>query len=189
MTRARRFLLALVGLLPCSLPAKDTDVLWQALAAGNHIAIMRHAIAPGTGDPENFKLGDCATQRNLSAEGRAQARRIGEAFREHEVAVSAVLASEWCRCQDTAREMNLGVVKPVSFLNSFFGEREFAEERTSALRQFITDWRGGDSLVIVTHQVNIKALIGEPTDSGEIIVLEPGANGHFDVLGSINGEQ
>jgi broad specificity phosphatase PhoE len=80
----------------------DDATLWRALASKGHFALLRHAIAPGTGDPPGFTLGDCDTQRNLSAEGRAQAERIGARLRENGIAAARVLSSQWCRCLDTA---------------------------------------------------------------------------------------
>jgi hypothetical protein len=104
-------------------PAGATEAAWQALRGGGVVALMRHARAPGVGDPPGFRLEDCATQRNLSAEGRDQARRIGEAFRAQGVAVARVLSSRWCRALDTAR-LAFGTVEPFPPLDSFFSERE-----------------------------------------------------------------
>src|SRR5512134_1262540 len=103
MWRAASMLMLTVVLAPMlALAAEDTKRVWQALRAGGHIALLRHAAAPGVGDPPGFRLEDCGTQRNLSAEGRAQARRIGEALRRRGVEVDAVYSSEWCRCLQTA---------------------------------------------------------------------------------------
>lgn len=100
--------------------ASSSDT-WSLLQQGDrgYVVMMRHALAPGTGDPPNFRLEDCSTQRNLSAQGRAQARRIGEAFRRRGIKVARVLSSQWCRCLETARLMNLGAVEPFAPLNSF----------------------------------------------------------------------
>ena len=108
-----RLLLACLGLLlPIAAACAETDeaALWAALREGGHVALMRHAIAPGVGDPAGFRLDDCTTQRKLSAQGRAQARAIGERFRANGIATAAVFSSQWCRCLDTARELALGEV-------------------------------------------------------------------------------
>lgn len=100
--------------------------LWQRPAQADeetYVVLLRHAIAPGTGDPENFQLDDCSTQRNLSEEGRQQAIAIGKAFQSRNVPVKAVLSSQWCRCLETAELMNVGPVEPFSALNSFFRDR------------------------------------------------------------------
>src|SRR3546814_19163678 len=109
-----RFLAALVLLCSVGRPAgaaETEEALWAALKQGGHVAIMRHATAPGFGDPEGFRLNDCSTQRNLSDAGRAQARRIGDAIRAHGVTIGRVLSSRWCRCLETAALLGLGPVE------------------------------------------------------------------------------
>ncbi len=106
----RVLLLAAVGWLPATgaLPADPSEELRQAFEAPGTVAIMRHAIAPGTGDPSGFDIGDCSTQRNLDDRGRKQARKVGQAFRAAGIAVDRVLTSQWCRCRETARLLELG---------------------------------------------------------------------------------
>ncbi|WP_290788267.1 histidine phosphatase family protein [Halomonas sp.] len=157
--------------------ADDEAAAWQALSEGGHVALMRHSLAPGIGDPAGFEREDCTTQRNLSAGGRAQARAIGERFRENGVEASAVHASRWCRALETARLLGLGEVVPTPALDSFFRNRGEAEERTRAVHALIRDWDGGGALVLVTHQVNITALVGGGVGSGEIIVVRPREEG------------
>jgi phosphohistidine phosphatase SixA len=180
-------LLAVLILLPRAgeLGAQESDPIWTALAAGGHIAIMRHAVAPGTGDPPNFTLGDCTTQRNLSDGGRRQAVATGEAFRRRGVAVGRVLTSRWCRCRETAELLKLGPVEPYPVLDSFFGSRERGPGQTAALRAFVGESFDGPSMVLVTHQVNITALTDVFPASGEIVVIKPLGDGNFRVLGSI----
>lgn len=151
----------------------DEAAAWRALSQGGHVALMRHALAPGTGDPPGFQLDACDSQRNLSAQGREQARRIGERFREQEVNVTAVLASRWCRALDTARLLGLGEVVPTPALDSFFRDRGEAEDSTRAARRLIHEWDRKGTLVLVTHQVNISALVGGGVGSGEIVVVRP----------------
>jgi len=170
-----RFLLACLGLLlPIAGACAETGeaALWAALREGGHVALMRHAIAPGVGDPAGFRLDDCTTQRKLSAQGRAQARAIGERFRANGITTAAVFSSQWCRCLDTARELALGEVVAFPGLNSFFADRGEEARHTAAVRALIGERaRSPLPLVLVTHQVNITALTGVFPASGEIIVL------------------
>ncbi|MDI5891058.1 histidine phosphatase family protein [Halomonas rhizosphaerae] len=185
---SRRALLVLALLLPgliglvsprqADAQARQGDAAaWQALAQGGHVALMRHALAPGIGDPGGFALDDCTTQRNLSGEGREQARQIGERFREQGIEVAAVHASRWCRALETAELLGLGEVFPTPALDSFFRDRGEADDRTRAARALIRDWDGEGTLVLVTHQVNITALVGGGVGSGEIVVVRPRREG------------
>ncbi|MGF1512980.1 MAG: histidine phosphatase family protein [Elainellaceae cyanobacterium] len=151
----------------------EADIWSQLREADTHYyVLMRHAIAPGTGDPPGFEIGDCSTQRNLSEEGRAQARRTGEAFREKNIAVQQVLSSEWCRCLDTAVQLDLGAVESFPPLNSFFENRARGPEQTERLREFMLDHQGAQQVtVMVTHFVNISAIAGSGVSSGEMVVI------------------
>lgn len=174
----RPLLLVLALLLPLLPTAAHADAsaqeaaLWAALREGGHVALMRHALAPGTGDPPGFRVDDCTTQRNLSAAGRAQARAIGARFRANGIAAAVVFSSQWCRCLDTARALSLGEVKPHPALNSFFTSRGEEADQTRAARALIAEQsEAGTPLVLVTHQVNITALTGVFPASGELIVM------------------
>jgi broad specificity phosphatase PhoE len=134
------------------------------------VALMRHALAPGTGDPAAFSLEDCSTQRNLDARGRAQARRTGAALREAGVRFDAIWSSQWCRSRDTATLMGLGPVEEQPPLNSFFAGRGDRVAQTAATRELIAAMPADARLLLVTHQVNITALTGRGVASGEIIV-------------------
>ncbi|MEQ9259951.1 MAG: histidine phosphatase family protein [Roseovarius sp.] len=173
-----RLLALLFMLLPAAALAND----WEALDQPGAFAIMRHAYAPGASDPSNFQLEDCATQRNLSDEGRAQARRIGAAFRERGITFEAVYSSQWCRCRETAELLGLGPVKDAPAFNSFFADFSLQEARTSEARAFIEATSG--RRMIVTHQVNISALTGRSTRSGEVLVIRM-EDGKAVVLGAI----
>lgn len=129
-------LVLVVGWALISAPgAKADDArLWAALADGSAFAMMRHALAPGTGDPANFQLDDCATQRNLSEEGRRQAREIGERFRANGIADAQVVSSQWCRCRDTAELLGFPGWEDLPALNSFFRSRDRAEAQTQAVK-------------------------------------------------------
>jgi phosphohistidine phosphatase SixA len=145
---------------------------WEPLRAGGMVVLIRHALAPGTGDPLGFVLEDCATQRNLSDEGRAQAARLGEAFQANRVAVGRVLSSGWCRCVETAA-LAFGAVEVWPPLHSFFADHGTAPSQTTETRAAVATWTGPGTLVMVTHQVNITALTGIVPGSGEVILLMP----------------
>ncbi|MCR9124750.1 MAG: histidine phosphatase family protein [Rhodobacteraceae bacterium] len=155
---------------------------WDALRQPGAIAIMRHALAPGTGDPARFDVDDCATQRNLDDRGRAQARAIGDALRERDIAFDAVLTSQWCRCRDTARLLDIGAVRAAPALNSFFGDFSTRDVQTRDTLALIDATPG--RIMLVTHQVNISALTGRGTRSGQILVIRRTGDG-VEVLGDI----
>ncbi len=113
--------------------------MWSHLQQAEHhyFILIRHALAPGTGDPENFQLDDCATQRNLSVAGREQARRLGDALKQRGIAVKQVLSSQWCRCLETAELMAVGEVEPFPALNSFFRDRATEPTQTAQVRDFM----------------------------------------------------
>jgi phosphohistidine phosphatase SixA len=132
---------------------------------------MRHADAPGIGDPAGFRLEDCSTQRNLSEDGRRQARAIGDRFRRQGIREAPVYSSRWCRSLETARLLGLGEVTPHPGLDSFFRDAEQEERRTAEAKELIRRLRGGASAVLVTPQVNIPALPGVFPREGEIVVV------------------
>lgn len=179
-------LLAVVGcLLFTSISASAADDLWAAIRDGRAVAIMRHAIAPGGGDPSNFKLRDCKTQRNLSEEGRKQSRQIGENFKANRITEADVFSSQWCRCLDTARLLSLGQIEELPALNSFFQARERGPSQTEALKTFLLERQSNSPLLLVTHQVNITALTNVFPQSGEIVVFEMDEVGQVTVLGTL----
>ncbi|MEO1206717.1 MAG: histidine phosphatase family protein [Pseudomonadota bacterium] len=169
--------------------ANDDAALWDRLRRGEVFVMMRHALAPGTGDPANFDVNDCSTQRNLSERGRGQAREIGDLFRANGIGSAQVVSSAWCRCQDTASELKLGPVETLDALNSFFENRDQAGPQTAALEAWLTARRANPTetapLVLVTHQVNISGLVGSFTRSGEMVFIEQRADGGFAAVGSI----
>jgi broad specificity phosphatase PhoE len=176
-------LFVLCFFLPVIASAQATqDIAWTQLRQGLAVALIRHAIAPGLGDPPGFRIGDCTTQRNLSQEGRDQARRIGEFFLEKGVKETSVYSSQWCRCLETARLLALGPVKELPALNSFFEDRSTEESQTKQLRKFIMSLPADKPVIMVTHQVNITALTGIVPSSGEIIILQLTKDGQGKVL-------
>ena len=153
--------------------AATDDAAWSSLGEGKAVAIMRHALAPGFSDPAGFSLADCQTQRNLSEEGRAQARNIGDLFRSKGIESAQVLSSEWCRCMETARLLEIGDTAPLPALNSFFEDRSASEGQTQDLKNQLRGWLASPDqpIVLVTHQVNIRALTQSPASSGEILII------------------
>lgn len=165
--------------------AADSTALWDALRSDGHLALLRHAIAPGTGDPSTFVLDDCSTQRNLSDAGRYQAIRIGESFRANGIATADVYSSQWCRCRETAEHLGLGLVEELPILNSFFRHPEGGDAQTRALRKWLAGQSLDRPLVLVTHQVNITALTGIYPASGELVIIRLSDDGNITVVGSI----
>jgi phosphohistidine phosphatase SixA len=131
--------------------ARADEAVWRSLRDGGHVILIRHAIAPGTGDPAGFVLKDCATQRNLSAEGRAQARRIGVMLAARKVPIDRVLSSRWCRALETARLMDLRPVEPFAALDSFFDDPTQGPDKTAAVKSFLQAL-GDQTIVMVTHR-------------------------------------
>lgn len=163
--------------------------LWSALRGGGHVVMIRHAITEsGIGDPQGFKQGDCSTQRNLSARGREDAKRMGEAFRTRNIPISEVYSSRWCRCLDTAR-IAFGKAKPTTMLDSMFNDREKPqEEKIREVFSAVANWseKGEKSnLVLVTHNQNILELTGVSTSSGEMVLVKLDGPNKFKVVGRI----
>lgn len=185
--RLRALLIPMLLLLLASRPgfAQDAEAAWAALRQGGHVALVRHALAPGTGDPATFRLDDCATQRNLSPAGRAQAKAIGANLRWHGVGVDGVYSSQWCRCLETARLMGLGEVIALPALNSFFTEPEREPRQMGELRAWLAEQPRASAILLVTHQVVITALTGIVPASGEIVVARALAGGGLELVGRI----
>lgn len=146
-------------------------VAWQALRDGEAILILRHALAPGTGDPANFTLNDCSTQRNLNETGREQARSWKPFLAEHGIEQARVFTSQWCRTRDTATEMGVGAVSDMPSLNSFFQNRGDRLAQTRETVEQVNALGPGLPVVLVSHQVNITALAGIYPSSNEGVIL------------------
>jgi broad specificity phosphatase PhoE len=179
-------------------------MLWAALSAGaesegagtlaelvkpGHVLMLRHAVAPGFGDPAEFKLGDCTTQRNLDGVGRKQARLLGERLRAAGIRVAKVYSSQWCRCLETARLLDLGDVEPRPALNSFFGRPEQREARLAAVRELLAGLpNDGGPVVLVTHQVTVSGITGRGVASGGGYILRLDGTGKPPVVGALSVE-
>jgi phosphohistidine phosphatase SixA len=152
-----------------------------------YVVLLRHAqTVPGTGDPPGFELDDCTTQRNLSQEGREQAVRIGRAFRDRKIPIQRVLSSQYCRCLDTARLLNLGNVQPSPMLNSIFEDRTTATQQNKQVRQEIFNHRNTPGVIVmVSHFANIGEISGISPESGEAVVVKADRQGNLEVMGEI----
>jgi broad specificity phosphatase PhoE len=176
MAGSRCALLAAALLVLASPVLADETDAWAALRAGGHVALMRHASTePGLGDPPGYRLDDCRTQRNLSAQGREEAKRIGERLRTEGVKVEKVYTSPWCRCRDTATQA-FGTAEDWDALSSFFDDRSREPRLTERVKNRIGTYstkRPKGTVVMVTHHVNIAALTGHAVGNGEIVVVRP----------------
>ena len=178
-------LFALVALPACDARAANTMPPGE-LAKPGRVLMLRHAHAPGTGDPPDFRLGDCATQRNLDAAGRAQAKALGETLRQAGITRARVYSSQWCRCLETARLLQLGHVDMLPALNSFYGREQERESRLAALRGFLAQLPAdGMPVVLVTHQVTITAFTDAGTPSGGGSLFQLNSSGSPRWLGAI----
>ena len=157
----------------------------ENLKVGGKLIFIRHAYAPGGGDPENFNIYDCSTQRNLSESGRIQSRKIGNFFKENKIKIENVYSSEWCRCKETA-SLAFKNFKTKSFLNSFFSSK-FAQNKNSQMRdfqKFLLDWDEKTNLIFVTHYVVISEILDYPSSSGEIVI----SNKNFKIIDTLEIE-
>ena len=174
---ARSVLLALTLLASVLSHASD---LSDALRSSEYVLLIRHAYAPGVGDPANFTLADCKSQRNLNDEGRNQALRIGTWLKQQGVASAQVYASPWCRCKDTAELMKFDGFKLEASLASFFNDMSKAKESNTKLQHFIAErikTKGQQALILVTHHVNIYEYTGENIGSGDMVLVKVNAKG------------
>jgi len=176
----------IIGAAWSSAQAQESESLWSALRKPDHFVIMRHALAPGTGDPSNFQLDDCSTQRNLSDAGRRQARRTGEAFRENGIKTAKVYSSQWCRCLETARLLGFGEVTPLPSLNSFFRNRSEGPEQIAQLKNELAEMDLSQPVILVTHQVNVTGFTDVFPSSGEMVVMRRTPENTFEVLGTLD---
>ncbi len=179
------FLAAILLFALNSASAEQSDLIAR-MKAGGHILMIRHALAPGNGDPSDFQLGDCTTQRNLDDRGRMQSRDMGRWLRTNGIKSARVYSSQWCRCLETAALMAMGTVTELAGLNSFYELPLNRESNLNALNKFISRQPGyGELIIMVTHYVTIAAITGETIASGEGVLLELRENAPYRVVGSL----
>jgi phosphohistidine phosphatase SixA len=160
-----------------TLIANSNDDLQILLSEGGKLIFIRHAYAPGRGDPNNFDLSNCASQRNLNQKGINQAKIINKFFFKNHIDNNLVLSSEWCRCKQTAKYA-FKKYKTKSFLNSFFSEK-FSHNKAKQikeLKEFIKKWNGKGNLIFVTHHVVISEVLNLSASSGEIVIADKDFN-------------
>ena len=168
--------------LTTSIKADFNKKLINTLEDGGKLIFIRHAYAPGNGDPDNFTLDDCSTQRNLNDEGRKQARYIGNFFKENNIKIDKVLSSEWCRCKETAK-IAFKEFYTNSFLNSFYSAKyaNNKNKQIKALNEYIKKFKSNKNLILVTHYVLISEVLDYAPSSGEIVVSDK----NFNIIGNI----
>ncbi len=159
------------------------DKVIETLKEGDKLIFIRHALAPGNGDPENFELQNCSTQRNLNEIGIQQSKKIGLIFKKNEIKIDNIYSSEWCRCKDTAKHA-FDEFETFDALNSFYDIRFAANEdkQIKDFYEFIDSIDSKNNIVFVTHYVVIGAILNIGTSSGEIVVTDKNLN----IIGSID---
>jgi phosphohistidine phosphatase SixA len=168
-------------------PAKGLAI-WDQLQGSNpkgYVLLMRHALAPGVGDPPNLKVGDCSTQRNLNEEGRTQAREMGQWLQRREIKILRVETSRWCRANETAKLLNIGTVRPNKNLDSLFQETNLnSHSQTANIKKRIINHRNTRGLLVfVGHFVNFQAVAQTSLDSGEGVLVRATSTGEIKILG------
>ena len=168
--------------LTTSIKADLDKKLMNQLKDGGNLIFIRHAYAPGSGDPNNFNLDDCTTQRNLNKDGRKQAQYIGEFFIKNKIKIDKVLSSEWCRCKETAK-IAFKNFSTISFLNSFYSSKyvKNKDKQIRALNGYLKNFGSKQNLILVTHYVLISEVLNYGPSSGEIVVSDR----NFNIIGSI----
>jgi len=180
--RLINFILVIFLILTNGIKADTETEILQNLKNGGNLIFIRHAYAPGGGDPENFEINDCSTQRNLNDRGRLQSKEIGNFFIKEKIPVDQVLSSEWCRCKETSEIAFLNF-ETKYFLNSFFSEkfRKNKSQQMKKLKNFTNNWKSDKNLILVTHYVVILEALNYAPSSGEIVVSDK----NFNLLGTI----
>ena len=172
--------LLFIGLLNFTNHAFSDEKILKYLKEGKKLIFIRHAIAPGNGDPDNFNIKDCSTQRNLDSNGIEQSKKIGLFFKNNNIKIDKILSSEWCRCKDTANYA-FGNFQTFDALNSFYDER-FADNETKQikdLKQYVKNWDSDKNLIFVTHYVVISSILSTASSSGELVISDK----HFGIIG------
>ena len=168
-----KFLLILFISINTSIKADSKKIIIDELQQGGQLIFIRHAYAPGGGDPDNFNIKDCNTQRNLNEMGKIQSKKIGNFFKENNILLENIYSSEWCRCKETAL-IAFNNFEKKSFLNSFYSKK-FAQNKNNQIRElkkFIKNWNRKQNLVFVTHYVVISEILNYASSSGEIVITD-----------------
>ena len=170
-------------ILTNEIKADSNNQILIDIQKGGNLIFIRHAYAPGNGDPDNFDINDCSTQRNLSDSGKVQSKKIGKFFEENNILVDLVISSEWCRCKETAL-IAFNNFKTKNFLNSFYSAKFEKNKKLQMknLKKYVDNLNDDKNLVLITHFVVISSILNIASSSGEIIVSDK----NFNIIGSIN---
>jgi phosphohistidine phosphatase SixA len=171
-----------VGLIATLMTMPAMADLAKDLRDGQHVLLMRHADAPGYGDPQGYQLDKCSTQRNLGELGKKQSQLIGQWLNTQGITSARVLSSPWCRCLDTGRLLNLGTVTSAPELGSFFDDMSLEKQQTRNLEKLIKTQLANPSktpLILVTHHVNIQAYTGKVVSVGDMVLVKVNQNGQY----------
>ena len=156
----------------------SSETIWTEARKGDNVILIRHALAPGGGDPDGFNINDCKTQRNLNEVGVNQSKKIGKIFRDNKIPIDIILSSEWCRCKDTAFHA-FGRFKEFSALNSTFSNPYIKNEtrQIKEIKKYLKNWEGkGKNLILITHYSIITAITDAVPGSGEIVIADKNLN-------------
>ena len=178
----RIIIIFFIGILNINNNAFSDDKILKSLKEGKKLVFIRHALAPGNGDPNNFDINDCSTQRNLNENGIEESKKIGLFFKNNKIKIDKVLSSQWCRCKDTAKYAFKNF-ETFNALNSFYDEKFAANEakQIKDLKNYIKNWNSDKNLVLITHFVVISSILNTGSSSGEIIISDKNLN----IIGSI----
>ena len=177
-----KYLIIILTSLNTPIKADLNTNLLNQLEDGGKLIFIRHAYAPGGGDPDNFNLNDCSTQRNLNYEGRKQAKYIGEFFKKNKIKIDKVLSSEWCRCKETAK-IAFKNFSTNNFLNSFYSSKyaKNKDKQIKLLKNYVKKFESDKNLILITHYVLIFEVLNYAPSSGEIVVSDK----NFNMIGSM----
>jgi len=177
-----KFLLIIFISLTTPIKADLNKKLINQLEDGGKLIFIRHAYAPGSGDPNNFNLNDCSTQRNLNEDGIKQAKNIGNFFKKNKIKIYKVFSSEWCRCKETAK-IAFNDFSTKNFLNSFYSP-EFQKNKSKQVKElsdYVRNFNSKKNLILITHYVLIYEILGYAPSSGEIVISDK----NFKKIGSL----
>tara|TARA_B100001063_G_scaffold105750_1_gene98692 strand:+ start:28 stop:585 length:558 start_codon:yes stop_codon:yes gene_type:complete len=180
-----KFFIIIFISLPSTIKADSNINLINKLKEGGKLIFIRHAIAPGSGDPENFDINACNTQRNLDNNGKTQAKEIGDYLSRNKILIDKIISSEWCRCKETAL-LAFNKFETKSFLNSFYSSKfiKNKDQQMKELKMYVKNWKSKKNLVLVTHYVVISEILDYNPSSGEIVISDT----NFKKIGNVNIE-
>jgi len=178
----QKLLIFIISWISLLIAPQAYAALADDLKDGQHVLLMRHADAPGYGDPAGYVIGQCSTQRNLGDYGKKQAKAVGSWLREQGVSKAQIFSSPWCRCSDTSQLLDLGSVKMEASLGSFFDDMSLEKKQTKELEQLIKselDKQSKLPIILVTHHVNIRAFMGKNVSQGDMVLVRVNKNGEY----------